>query len=68
MAAAANRSSAMSGLVQELIGAVLFLAFGAFIYWDAKPKVTYNILILFGIVLFSFFGFFTIYEWKFVGF
>jgi hypothetical protein len=58
----------MSGLVQELIGVVLFLAFGYFIYRDAKPKVAYNILVLFGIILFSFFGFFTIYEWKFVGF
>jgi hypothetical protein len=58
----------VSGLVQETIGAVLFLAFGAFIYRDAKPKVTYNILILFGIVLGAFFAFFTIYEWKFVGF
>jgi hypothetical protein len=58
----------VSGLVQEIIGAIAFAAFGAVIYRDAKPKVAYNILILFGIVLFSFFAFFTIYEWKFVGF
>jgi hypothetical protein len=58
----------MSGLVQEIIGIVLFIAFGIFIYRDARPKVSNNILVLFGIILFSFFGFFTIYEWKFVGF
>ncbi len=58
----------MSGLLQELIGVIVFIAFGAFIYRDARPKVAYNVLILFGIILFSFFGFFTIYEWKFVGF
>jgi hypothetical protein len=58
----------VSGLLQEVIGAVLFVVFGAFIYRDARPKVPYNILVLFGIILFSFFGFFTIYEWKFVGF
>jgi hypothetical protein len=58
----------MSGALQEIIGVIVFIAFGAFIYRDAKPKVSYNILILFGIILFSFFGFFTIYEWKFVGF
>jgi hypothetical protein len=58
----------MSGALQEIIGVIVFIAFGAFIYRDAKPKVTYNILILFGIILFAFFGFFTIYEWKFVGF
>jgi uncharacterized membrane protein len=58
----------MSGALQEIIGVIVFIAFGAFIYRDAKPKVTYNILILFGIILFAFFGFFTIYEWKFAGF
>jgi hypothetical protein len=58
----------MSGALQEIIGVIVFIAFGAFIYRDAKPKVSYNILILFGIILFAFFGFFTIYEWKFVGF
>jgi len=58
----------MSGLVQEIIGIALFIAFGVFIYRDARPKVSNSILVLFGIILFSFFGFFTIYEWKFVGF
>ena len=58
----------MSGVLQELVGVIVFAAFGAFIYHDAKPKVSYNILILFGIVIFAFFAFFTIYEWKFVGF
>ena len=58
----------MSGLVQELIGVILFAGFGAVIYRDAKPKVAYNVLILFGIVILAFFAFFTIYEWKFVGF
>jgi hypothetical protein len=58
----------MSGLLQEMIGILVFIAFGAFIYRDAKPKVSYNILVLFGIILCSFFSFFTIYEWKFVGF
>jgi hypothetical protein len=63
-----ERGAAVSGVLQEIIGVILFGAFGAFIYHDAKPKVSYNILILFGIVLCSFFAFFTIYEWKFVGF
>jgi hypothetical protein len=58
----------VSGLLQEIIGVIVFIAFGAFIYRDARPKVAYNILVLFGIVLLSFFSFFTIYEWKFVGF
>jgi di/tricarboxylate transporter len=58
----------MSGALQEIIGIVVFIVFGAVIYWDAKRKVSYSVLMLFGIILFSFFGFFTIYEWKFVGF
>jgi hypothetical protein len=63
-----EKESAMSGLVQEIIGAIVFAAFGAFIYHDARPKVSVNILALFAIVLIACFGFFTIYEWKFVGF
>jgi hypothetical protein len=58
----------MSGLAQEIIGFIIFLALAALIYRDAKPKVSYDHLVLFGIVLLAFFGFFTIYEWKFVGF
>jgi len=58
----------VSGVIQEIIGLVVFIALGAFLYWDAGLKVSYNVLILFGIILFAFFGFFTIYEWKFVGF
>lgn len=58
----------MSGLVQEIIGLIAFGAFGAFIYHDARPKVSVSILALFAIVLIAFFAFFTIYEWKFVGF
>ncbi len=59
---------AVSGLLQWLIGLIVFLGIGGAVYRDARSKVSYNILVLFGIVLFSFFGFFTIYEWKFVGF
>jgi hypothetical protein len=58
----------VSGLVQEIIGLIIFVAIAAFIYLDAKSKVSYSQLVLFGIILFAFFGFFTIYEWKFVGF
>jgi L-cystine uptake protein TcyP (sodium:dicarboxylate symporter family) len=58
----------MSGALQEIIGIIVFIVVGAAIYSDAKRKVSYSVLVLFGIILFSFFGFFTIYEWKFVGF
>ncbi len=58
----------MSGLLQEIIGLIVFIVIAAFIYHDAKSKVSYSQLVLFGIILFAFFGFFTIYEWKFVGF
>jgi hypothetical protein len=58
----------MSGWAQEIVGFIIFLAIAALIYHDAKPKVSYDHLVLFGIVLLAFFGFFTIYEWKFVGF
>jgi hypothetical protein len=58
----------VSGLLQELIGFIIFLAFGAFIFHDAKSKVSSSKLVLFGIVLLAFFSFFTFYEWKFVGF
>lgn len=58
----------MSGLAQEIVGFVIFLGLAVLIYHDAKPKVSYSHLVLFGIVLLAFFGFFTIYEWKFVGF
>ncbi len=58
----------MSGLSQEIVGFVIFLGLALLIYHDAKTKVSYSHLVLFGIVLMAFFVFFTIYEWKFVGF
>jgi uncharacterized protein (DUF486 family) len=58
----------MSGVLQEIIGLIIFAVIAVFIYRDAKPKVSYSHLVLFGIVLLAFFSFFTIYEWKFVGF
>ncbi len=58
----------MSGLSQEIVGFVIFLGLALLIYNDAKTKVSYSRLVLFGIVLMAFFVFFTIYEWKFVGF
>ncbi|WP_284946845.1 hypothetical protein [Acidisoma cladoniae] len=58
----------MSGLVRELLGIVFFLALGAFIFFDARKKATFYQVVGCEIVLFSFFLFYTIFTWKFVGF
>ena len=58
----------VSGLVREILGAIVFLAFGVFLYFDARKKATHYQVVGIMIALLAFFMFYTIYTWKFIGF
>jgi hypothetical protein len=67
-AAGKRGSLRVSGILREIIGFLVFLALALFVFFHSRPNSTHDQRVGFMIVIAAFFFFFTVYNWKFVGF